>query len=169
DDTEVVYELRSNESKDQTASGLNFVTMRDRVEIYRELQSIIQSVYSPEAFMNRVMDTTRRIKIRNKHIPNAWEFKRMLRGFTTIARRMLSDRRTRWLYVKNFFRAAMMGPTKFEYAHTIMGSYLHFDGQTRKIVEALEVSIDFAENHATYPRSVAEIPQQSKLIKLPIA
>lgn len=169
DDTEVVYELRSNESKDQTASGLNFVTMRDRVEIYRELQSIIQAVYSPEAFMNRVMDTTRRIKIRNKHIPNGWEFKRMFRGFTTIARRMLSDRRTRWLYVKNFFRAAMMGPTKFEYAHTIMGSYLHFDGQTRKILDALEVSIDFAEHHATYPRSVAEIPQGSKHIELPIA
>ncbi|MEO1524389.1 MAG: B12-binding domain-containing radical SAM protein [Planctomycetota bacterium] len=158
DDPDAPYALKSNESKDQTASGLNFVTMRDRVEIYRELRSIVEAVYSPEAFMSRVMDTAKRIKIRNKHVPNGWEFKRMLRGFFTIAGRMLADRRTRWLYAKNFVRAAMMGPTKFEYAHTIMGSYLHFDQQTRKILEGLDVSIDFAENHATYPRSVDDIP-----------
>ncbi|MEL6104686.1 MAG: DUF4070 domain-containing protein, partial [Planctomycetota bacterium] len=158
DDPDAPYALRSNESKDQTASGLNFVTVRDRVEIYRELRTIVEAVYSPEAFMSRVMDTAKRIKIRNKHVPNGWEFKRMARGFFTIARRMLADKRTRWLYVKNFLRAALMGPTKFEYAHTIMGSYLHFDQQTRKILEGLDVSIDFAENHATYPRSVDEIP-----------
>ena len=46
-------------------------------------------------------------------------------------------------------RAALMGPTKFEYAHTIMGSFLHFDRQTQKmLIEALDVSIEFAENHA---------------------
>lgn len=164
------YELRSNESKDQTASGLNFVTMRDRVEIYRELKNIIAEVYSPRAFMDRVMDTTRRLKIRNKHVPNGWEFKRMARGFLTISGRMLRDRRTRWLYLRNFARAAMMGPTKFEYAHTIMGSFLHFDLQTQKILEGLDTSIDFALNHAEYPRSVAEMPGADMVApSLPIA
>ncbi|TWU66243.1 Radical SAM superfamily protein [Crateriforma conspicua] len=151
------YELRSNESKDQTISGLNFVTQRDRLEIYQELRTIIATVYSPKAFMDRVLDTTRRIKIVNKHVPNGWEFRRMFRGFRTIAWRLLSDRSTRWLYLRNFFRAALMGPTKFEYAHTLMGSYLHFHGQTEKMLDALDVSIDFAENHAAYPRSVQEM------------
>ncbi len=151
------YELRSNESKDQTISGLNFVTQRDRVEIYRELRSIIAHVYGPRAFMDRVIDTTRRIKIANKHIPNGWEFRRMFKGFRTIAWRMLKDKSTRWLYLRNFFQAAMMGPTKFEYAHTVMGSYLHFHIQTEKMLEALDMSIDFAENHAEYPRSVDEL------------
>lgn len=166
DDPAATYELRSNESKDQTISGLNFVTTRDRVEIYRELRTIIQSVYSPRAFMDRVIDTATRMKIQNKHVPNAWEFRRMFKGFRTIAWRLLADKRTRWLYLRNFGRAAMMGPTKFEYAHTIMGSYLHFDSQTRKILESLDQSIDFAENHATYPRSVADIPAAA--VPLPI-
>ncbi len=158
DDVDAVYELRSAESKDQTISGLNFVTTRDRVEIYRELRNIIESVYSPQAFMDRVLDTTKRLNIQNKHVPNGWEFRRMFKGFRTIAWRMLADKRTRWLYLRNFFRAAAMGPTKFEYAHTITGSFLHFDLQTQKMIDALDVSIDFAENHATYPRSVADIP-----------
>ncbi|TWT49652.1 Radical SAM superfamily protein [Rubripirellula amarantea] len=166
-----VYELRSTESKDQTISGLNFVTTRDRVEIYRELRSIIEAVYSPEAFMARVMDTTKRMNIQNKHIPNGWEFRRMFKGFRTIAWRMLTDKRTRWLYIKNFIRAAMMGPTKFEYAHTIMGSFLHFDLQTRKILETLDVSIDYAENHAPYPRSIKDAKYQAAIASnsLPIA
>ncbi|KAA1259006.1 Radical SAM superfamily protein [Rubripirellula obstinata] len=157
-DAKATYELRSTESKDQTISGLNFVTTRDRVEIYKELRNIIEAVYSPEAFMGRVMDTTGRMNIQNKHVPNGWEFRRMFKGFRTIAWRLLADRRTRWLYSKNFVRAAMMGPTKFEYAHTIMGSFLHFDLQTRRILESLDLSIDFAENQATYPRSVADMP-----------
>ncbi|WP_231603323.1 B12-binding domain-containing radical SAM protein [Neorhodopirellula pilleata] len=158
DDPNAKYELRSLESKDQTISGLNFVTTRDRVEIYRELHNIIEAVYSPKAFMDRVIDTTKRLKIQNKHIPDAWEFKRMFKGFRTIAWRMLADRRTRWLYMRNFIQAAMMGPTKFEYAHTITGSFLHFDAQTQKMLVALRQSIDFAENHAEYPRSVHDIP-----------
>ncbi|MCM2373855.1 B12-binding domain-containing radical SAM protein [Aporhodopirellula aestuarii] len=158
DDPEASYELRSAESKDQTISGLNFVTTRDRVEIYQELRNIIEVVYSPRAFMDRVLDTTARLNIQNKHVPNMWEFRRMWKGFRTIAWRMLADKRTRWLYVRNFFKAAAMGPTKFEYAHTITGTFLHFDLQTQRMLDALDVSIDFAKNHATYPRSVAEIP-----------
>ncbi len=159
----VDYELRSNESKDQTASGLNFVTQRDRVEIYKELRTIISHVYSPRAFMDRVIDTASRLQIQNKHVPNWWEFKRMFRGFCVITMRMLSDPRTRWLYMRNFVRAAMMGPTKFEYAHTVMGSFLHFDKQTRKIIEGLDLSIEFAENQAEYPRSVAELKERLKI------
>jgi radical SAM superfamily enzyme YgiQ (UPF0313 family) len=160
----VEYELRSNESKDQTASGLNFVTQRDRVEVYKELRAIISHVYSPRAFMDRVIDTASRLQIENKHVPNWWEFKRMFRGFCVITMRMLADRRTRWLYMRNFVRAAMMGPTKFEYAHTVMGSFLHFDKQTRKIIEALDLSIDYAENHAEYPRSVAELKERLNIV-----
>jgi len=164
-DGAAVYELRSNESKDQTLSGLNFVTVRDRVEIYRELRNTIAAVYTPKAFMDRIIDTTRRLKIRNKHVPNGWELRRMIRGFFNVSRRMLSDRRTRWLYLKNSFKAAMMGPTKFEYAHTMMGAFLHFDAQTGKMLVALDESINFAENHAEYPRSVK---QMSPRIALPV-
>lgn len=165
---ETEYELRSTESKDQTISGLNFVTTRDRVEIYRELRNIIEAVYSPSAFMSRVMDTGQRMNIANKHVPNWWEFKRMFRGFCTISWRLLKDRRTRYLYIKNFVRATLMGPTKFEYVHTVMGSFLHFDAQTQRMLKALDDSIQFAEDHAEYPRSVTEMNQRLGRTPLPV-
>ncbi len=108
-DPNQAYELQITEGVDQTIGGLNFVTQRDRVEIYRELRSIITQIYSPKAFLDRVMDTTSRIQIRNKHTPNWWEFKRMLRGFFVIVGRMLKDRRTRWLYLRNVAKLVWMG------------------------------------------------------------
>ena len=39
------YELRAEQSLDQTMGGLNFVTVRDRVDVYRQLKNIIQEVY----------------------------------------------------------------------------------------------------------------------------
>ncbi len=162
-DENLLYEFRSTDGTDQTIGGLNFVTVRDRVEIYKELRAIIAASYTAQAFMDRILDTSRRLKIRNKHVPNAWEFRRMLRGFITIAIHLLKDRRTRGLYLRNAFKAAMMGPAKFEYVHTMMGSFLHFDKQTHKILKALDVSIDYAENHASYPRSVKEMGPQASL------
>jgi len=103
------------------------------------------------------------MKIRNKHVPNAWELKRMVRGFFAVSRRMLSDKTTRWLYLRNSLQAAMMGPTKFEYAHTVMGSYLHFHGQTDKMLAALDESIRFAEQEAEYPRSTKYIDRTTEL------
>ncbi|MEO1618313.1 MAG: DUF4070 domain-containing protein [Planctomycetota bacterium] len=156
-----LYELRSNESKDQTISGLNFVTQRDRVEIYQELRRIIEHVYSPKAYMARVIDTTKRLKIQNKHVPNGWEFRRMFKGFRTVSWRLLKDKTTRPYYVRNFLRAALMGPTKFEYAHNIMGAFLHFHAQTQKMLDALDASVEFAETKATYPRSVDDIARRT--------
>lgn len=152
------YELRIDTEVDQTMGGLNFVTARDRVEVYREMRRIITAVYSERAFMDRVLDTTRRLQIQNRHVPNWWELQRMTRGFLQIAWSLLRSRRTRWLYLRNAWQTLRLGFTKFEFAHSLMGTYLHFDRQTRRITEQLDISIEFTENQATYPRSTAEIP-----------
>ncbi len=64
-DTGIKYELISTKSQDQTVGGLNFVTIRDRAVVYRQLRNVIDAIYSPRAFMDRVLDTTRRLKIRS--------------------------------------------------------------------------------------------------------
>lgn len=148
------YELVSHESHDQTLGGLNFVSMRDRVAIYRELQNVVRAIYSPKAFMDRVLDTTTRLNIQSKHVPGLWEFRRMLRGFFNVAGTLLWNKDTRWLYLRNAWKSLWMGPAKFEFAHTSMGAFLHFHHQTKRMLEELDVAIDFATRRATYPRSV---------------
>ncbi len=153
------YQFLSKNSQDQTVGGLNFVTVRDRVDIYRNLQHIVSVVYSPRIFMDRVLDTTRRLQIKPKrNIPHWFAAKRMLRGFLTLAITLLMNRKTRWLYLRNAWKSFWMGPAKFEAAHQLMGSYLHFARQSERMIGRLEESVEFAKQKATYPRSVAAMP-----------
>lgn len=155
-----VYELRSATSQDQTLGGLNFVTVRDRTEVYRQLKNIVEKVYSPKAFMDRVLDTTQRLNLKSKHRPNLWELRRMLRGWAVLSWRLLRNRTSRYYYLRNAWKSFWMGPAKFIFAHQLMGSYLHFARQTKRMSEQLEVSIEYAKTQATYPRSVAELKQR---------
>lgn len=165
----VKYRMYVTKGVDQTIGGLNFVTTRDRVAIYGDLLNVVSDIYSPRAFMDRVLNTTRKLNLKNsKHIPNWWEAKRMLRGFLTIASTLIRNPETRWLYLRNAWKSFWMGPAKFEYAHTTMGSYLHFQRQAANIASELHVSMDYAKHKATYPRSVAEMELRTGVKKLPV-
>ncbi len=163
------YRLKISVGLDQTLGGLNFVTMRDRVEIYTELSRVIDNIYSPEAFMGRVLDTARRLKLNSRHRPNAWEWRRMLRGFFNVARSLLRQRETRGHYLKTAWSAMWLGFQKFEYAHTTMGAYLHFRRQALAMQAELAKSIEYAKHEASYPRSVAHMSAgDSSARRLPV-
>lgn len=151
------YRVHVAKGVDHMVAGLNFVTQRDRVEVYRDLKKVVETIYSPTSFMDRVLNTTRRLKLRSKHLPNWWELRRMARGFRHISWQLLKNPETRWLYLRNAFRTLLMGPEKFEFAHTIMGGYLHFQKTTANMLDELENSIRFASEEAPYPRSVEEM------------
>jgi len=168
-DSSEFYELRAEKSLDQTMGGLNFVTVRDRVEVYLQLKSIIKEVYSPRAFMDRVIDTTGRLNLKSKHRPNLWELRRMLRGWAVLSSRLVLNRESRYYYLRNAWKSFWMGPSKFIFAHQLMGSYLHFARQTKKMLVQLDLSIEFAKNQATYPRSVAELKTRLNRVELPVA
>ncbi len=163
DETVKDYRLKMSVGVDQTLGGLNFVTARDRVEIYRELKRVIAEIYSPTAFMNRVRDTTQRMNISTKHLPNLWESRRIVRGFFSVSSGLLRHRDTRWLYLRNAWQSLWMGFAKFEFAHTTMGSYLHFRKTALLMQQELDRSIDYAIHHASYPRSVKDSEQRALL------
>ena len=84
----------------------------------------------------------------------------MLRGWCVLSGRLLWNRESRYYYLRNAWKSFWMGPAKFIFAHQLMGSYLHFARQTKRMSEQLEVSIEYAKTQATYPRSVAELKQR---------
>ena len=161
------YRVHVAKGVDQMVAGLNFVTMRDRVEVYKDLRNVIQTIYSPESFMNRVLSTTRRINLGTKHLPNWWELKRMARGFARVSWSLLRSRDTRWLYLRNAWKTAWMGFEKFEFAHTIMGGYMHFEHTTANMLKELENSIAYAQTEADYPRSVRDMNEVQRA-RLPV-
>lgn len=156
------YHVRVTTGVDHLGTGLNFITMRDRVSIYRELHTIIGHIYSPQAFMDRVLDTTRRLNFATKHKPGSWEFKRMVRGFFSVSSTLIRNPETRWLYLRNAWKSLWMGFDKFEYAHTTMGGYMHFRKQADGLRASLAQSIEFFDTQSPFPRSVVEMKKQQE-------
>lgn len=162
------YRLKISVGVDQTVGGLNFVTMRDRVEIYQELSRVIADIYSPAAFMNRVLDTAGRLELNSRHKPGAWEWRRMLRGFAHVSWTLTMNRSTRWHYLRAAWKAMWLGFQKFEFAHTTMGAFLHFHRQAEAMQFELNKSIDYAQYEAQYPRSVRDMPPAPEAVILPV-
>jgi radical SAM superfamily enzyme YgiQ (UPF0313 family) len=157
----------SGSGVDHTATGLNFITMRDRVDIYREIKAVIDYIYSPQAFMDRVLDTTQRLQFKTKHRPGWWEAKRMVRGFFNISSQLLRSRSTRRLYLRNAWKSMWMGLDKFEYAHTTMGGYMHFKKQADLMSQSLARSIELYMHQPPFPRSVGDMANSSA-VSLPV-
>jgi len=118
--------------------------------------------------MDRVIDTTQRLNLKSKHRPNLWELRRMLRGWAVLSSRLVLNRESRYYYLRNAWKSFWMGPSKFIFAHQLMGSYLHFARQTKKMLVQLDLSIEFAKSQATYPRSVAELKTRLNRVELPV-
>ncbi len=161
------YNLVSSSSFDQTIGGLNFVTVRDRREVYRQLLHVVETIYSPKAFMERVLDTTKRLNLQSKHRLSLWELKRLARGFVVLATKLFLNRRTRWHFIQNFWKTMWLGPAKFLFANQLMGTYLHFFQQTEKMREVVANSIRYAETEARFPRNVAEAEARLRQINIP--
>jgi radical SAM superfamily enzyme YgiQ (UPF0313 family) len=143
-----------SEYKDQ-AAGLNFVTTRDRVEIYRDYQRLLERIYSPKNYMNRVLLSTSKLKLRTGHNPSQWwEIKRNLRGFFKMATWMTFNRSVCWYYWRNTFRMLFMGSRKFDVGQSLMSIYMHFAKQSVNVREELNASIDYCVNEASFPRMV---------------
>lgn len=144
----------SAEGADQSTGGLNFVTTRDRVEIYQEYKKLIEGLYGPKVYMDRVLDMARRVKANYRHQLSLNEFSRSLRGLVRTAWKMSWNPRVRKYYWRNFFQSARLGMYRFDLAQRMASMYLHFEPITDKISYETDVSIYYAEKMASYPRQV---------------
>jgi len=113
-----------------------------------------------DELLDLVLDTTRRLNMKSKHRPNWWELRRMLRGWFILSSKLLAHKPPRYYYLRNAWKSLWLGPAKFIFAHQLIGSYLHFARQTKKMMAQLDLSMEFAKSQATYPRSVAELRER---------
>ncbi|MEQ8208976.1 MAG: B12-binding domain-containing radical SAM protein [Lacipirellulaceae bacterium] len=153
------------EGTDQSM-GLNFITTRDRVEIYEEYRGVIDTVYNANAYLDRVLSTAQRLKPRPHYRTGPRETLRDLKGLARLAWWMTRNRETRLRYWRNSFKTAFMGRGRFKYAQAAMMMYMHFARQSQHVLLQLDASIHFAKHEANYPR---KLEAENSKIELPIA
>ena len=145
---------KHGDGQDNMAGGLNFVTTRDRAEIYREYRHVIETIYSPKVFMDRILATTRRIKLTPKFVPNKAESRELLGFFLKVVWWMTKNKSVRWYYWRNTLKTLFMGRGKFSFAQSQMVLFVHYEQQSKYVSEQLAMNIDYAINKASYPRQL---------------
>ena len=122
---------------DQTASGLNFATTRDRRTILKDQIRIIETLYDPANFMSRAADAVTRIPHAPKHKPGLSETWADLTGFARLAIAMSRQPNVRGHFWRFLGRSWKLGQDKFALAAALATIYLHFMEMRIRLVESL--------------------------------
>jgi radical SAM superfamily enzyme YgiQ (UPF0313 family) len=69
---------------DQASSGLNFITVRPRVDILRDFVDVLKYIYDPEHYYERIIHTCLNLKVTNKYKHNFSKTLKNLRSFIRI-------------------------------------------------------------------------------------
>jgi radical SAM superfamily enzyme YgiQ (UPF0313 family) len=138
---ESVFAAHVDKSKvevvDQTIAGLNFIPTRDRAEILREYKNIVATIYSPKAYMDRVLRMVSQMPYQKPKLPHWKLIRKSLRGAYHVFTRMMAHSQLRWLFLRNVFLCLRLGSHRFELAMTLMAVFLHFDKQSKYLLTRL--------------------------------
>jgi hypothetical protein len=151
---------------DQTVAGLNFITTRDRFEIFEEYLNVVRTIYAPKVYMDRVLRVGKMLKCRSKHIPRFFEIKRHIPAFFRLSFAMTKSKETRRLYWRNVAQLIVLGPVVFEQTMRVMGIYLHFREQVAYLENSIRKQITsqkarISMSKADYVPKDAGKPQES--------
>ena len=141
------FEMRTAECADsvldQTSTGLNFTTVRDRKTILNDQIRMINALYEPANFMARAAEAVARIPHAPKHKPGLSETWTDFTGFASLAiamSRRPDVRRHFWQLVR---RSWKLGPERFALAAALATIYLHFLEMRTQLIESLHRRCDY--------------------------
>jgi hypothetical protein len=121
---------------DQMTSGLNFVTRQSRKKILQNYTEVLEAIYHPEYYYQRVVYTGLNISAGYRHKPDFKTWLVYMRSFLRVCRIAGFSRKTGWLYWKMFFTVIVRNPKGIEAAVNLAAMYIHFSKQKDYIVEA---------------------------------
>ncbi len=146
------------QSGDQCSSGLNFDTQRPKLDILRDYRGIIEEIYEPAAYFDRVHRVAlnlncskKKLSLRLKH------YLRDLRGLGRIIWRQGIRAPYRTLFWKTFFSILRSNPKAMRYAINLMAFYLHFGEFSVYLRGRIDSAIK-AEEQAEIHRALATLP-----------
>jgi radical SAM superfamily enzyme YgiQ (UPF0313 family) len=132
---------------DQTSSGLNFTTIRPRIDILKDFLRVESVVYNPENYFKRVTDTALQLNCKSRHKPGF--IKRLKSGlaFIKLSRQLGNNRSTAWPYYRMIVKVLFKNPGGFEPALNLSAMFIHFHKQSQFIMKHIAGEIEAIKWH----------------------
>ncbi len=157
------------QSGDQCSSGLNFDTKRPKLDILRDYRGIIEQIYSPAQYFDRVGRVAESLNCSKKKLKLTWKhWLRDLRGLSRIIWRQGIKAPYRALFWKTFITTMRKNPRSMRYCINLMAFYLHFGEFSQYLLGRIDSAITMEEK-SLLRRQDQPADVVSQLARLPIA
>ncbi len=132
---------------DQSSSGLNFATLRPRIDILRDFVDVLKYIYKPEHYYERIIRTCLNTKIDYKYRHNIVKTLKNLRSFARIIGQVGFNRITGKLFWKMFFTVLFKNPRALEWATSLSAMFIHFYKHSSFIINLTNQQINYIEKN----------------------
>jgi radical SAM superfamily enzyme YgiQ (UPF0313 family) len=119
---------------DQMTSGLNFLTVTSRIEILKKYVKIIEAIFKPSNYYQRVIYTGLKANTAYKHKPDFKTWLIYMRSFMRVCKKAGFSKATAYYYWKMFFMVIFRNPKGIEPAINLAAMFIHFRKQKEYIV-----------------------------------
>jgi radical SAM superfamily enzyme YgiQ (UPF0313 family) len=146
---------------DQCTGGLNYVPCRPKADILRDYLEVIETIYTPEAYFERVLDVGRTLDSsqRRFRLPLRLQL-RELKGFFRMTLKLGLRGRTRRPFWRAFVGSLLRNPKSIRYAGALVALYLHFGPFAKYVAVRIREAIAKEERN---PSPIAPPPPPPRM------
>lgn len=126
---------------DQSTSGLNFVTKVPRETVINNFIQVMEHIYEPVNYYNRVIYNGLNLKTSYKHVPNFKTWLIYMRSFLRVCRIAGFNKKTGYLYWKMFFTVLFRNPKGIEAAVNLAAMFIHFQNQKDYVITQMKTVV----------------------------
>jgi radical SAM superfamily enzyme YgiQ (UPF0313 family) len=142
------FDVQPDGVGDQCTAGLNFTTCRPRADILKDYLAVVENIYAPEAFFERVRRTVAEMDSSKRHFrPSFRHQMKELKGFARMIWRLGTARDTARYFWRVIGRTLVTNPRSIRYAGSLMALYLHFGPFSKYVAERIRAAIALEERH----------------------
>ena len=132
---------------DQTTSGLNFVTARPRSRILEDYMRVLEYIYDPKRYYERIAQTALNLRRVDKYKPSLPRILRAARSFLRLCGKTGFNRTTGLLFWKLLVKVLLRNPRAAESAVNLAAMFIHFEKQCRFIIESTTKRLAHIREH----------------------
>jgi hypothetical protein len=127
---------------DQTTSGLNFVTVRPRIEVLNDYLRVIEKIYDPKNYYERVILTGLNLRPDNKYKPNLRALLKSLKSLLILSGKIGLNRATGWQFIKMLATIIRKNPKAIEAVVNLAAMFIHFQKHSKFVIELTQKEIN---------------------------
>ena len=140
--------LKSDQTMiDQTTNGLNFLTIRPRIDILTDYHCVEREIYNPKNYFSRVSHTALQLKSVPKFKPGFRKRLKTANAFVKLSLKLLKSRSTAWPYFKMILTIFHKKPNEIEAAVNLAAMFIHFNKQSKFIIKHINHEIEAIKSH----------------------